>query len=173
MKQFPISCLLITLFIIGCSEENSSVEISTDATTLIENVNALAFDQDIEDLLSDVFSLEASSEKTAVSSNKTFYKFKNRYGRCATITHDEENNHKTIFFDGECIGRRGQSRTGTIVITYSEEQDAIGSFRQTYFDDFYLNGVKIEGTRRSEITNIDADGNFTRHATLSDGKMIY
>ena len=68
---------------------------------------------------------------------------------------------------------RGQSRTGTVVITYSDENDIIGSFRQTTFDDFYHNGIKIEGVRRSEITDIDTNGNITRLSTLSDGKMIY
>lgn len=161
------------LFIIGCNEKNSSIDVATDATTFVENVNAIAFDQDIEDLLSDAFAFNPSSEKTSASLTKTESKFSYRYGRCATITHDEENNRKTIYFENDCLGWRGQSRTGTIVITYSEEKDILGSFRQTSFDDFYHNDVKIEGVRRTEISDIDANGNITRLSTLTDGKMIY
>lgn len=173
MKNLSIVCLLLLMCTIGCTKTETGLNASTDTTTLVENVNALAFDQDIEDLLSDAFTLNASSSKTDTSTTKTESKFRNRYGRCATVTHDDENNRKTIYFDNDCSGLRGQSRTGTIVITYSEEQDILGSFRQTSFDDFYHNGVKIEGVRRTEITAIDANGNITRLSTLSDGKMIY
>ena len=104
MKQFPISCLLLMLFIIGCTEKNSSIEVSLDATTFVENVNAISFEQDIEDLLSDAFAFNASSEKTDPSSTKIESKFSNRYGRCSTVTHDEENNRKTIYFANDCLG---------------------------------------------------------------------
>ena len=173
MKNLSIVCFLLLMCSIGCTKNETGLNASTDATTLVENVNALAFDQDVEDLLSDAFTLDASSAKTDASSTKTDTKFRDRYGRCATVSHDEENNIKTIFFDTDCSGLRGQSRTGTVVITYSDENDIIGSFRQTTFDDFYHNGIKIEGVRRSEITDIDTNGNITRLSTLSDGKMIY
>ena len=173
MKNLSNVCFLLLMCTIGCTKNETALNASTDATTLVENVNALAYDQNIEDLLSDAFRLNASSAKTDASSTKTESKFRNRYGRCATVTHDEENNVKTIYFDNDCFGWRGQSRKGTIVITYSEEQDILGSFRQTSFDDFYHNGIKIEGVRRTEITAIDANGNITRLSTLSDGKMIY
>ena len=30
-----------------------------------------------------------------------------RYGECASITVDEDNNVKTVFFNGDCFGKRG------------------------------------------------------------------
>ncbi|MGB2305499.1 MAG: hypothetical protein ACPH4I_03260 [Flavobacteriaceae bacterium] len=176
MKHLPVFCFfLLTLFLVGCSKDETSLNNSSDATLLIENINALAFDQDLEELLSDAFDNDESSSKTIQEASKGFTKdkFKSRYGDCATITHDEDTNRKTIFFGDNCNGSWKQSRTGTIVITYSEEKDILGSFRQTEFDDFFMNGVKIEGVRRTEITEIDADGNKTRESTLQNGKMIY
>lgn len=174
MKHFPKSYLLLLLLIVACSKTENSPVFSTDTTSLVENINALSFDQDTENLISDASALNDSSSKRALSTDNSSYdKFKSRYARCATVNHDEENNRKTIFFGSDCNGRCSQSRTGTIVITYSEEKDTLGSFRQTEFDGFSMNGVQIEGTRRSEITAIDTNGNRTRHSSLQNGKMTY
>ena len=73
-------------------------------------------------------------------------KFKgDKYGDCANVIEDEENNIKTVTFSDDCKGKRGQVRSGSIIITYSETQGETGSFRQVTYDNFYLNGVKIEG----------------------------
>jgi len=175
MKYLSFSCFLVILFLIGCSKDDPSLNTLEDSSLLIENINALAFDQDLEELLSDAFAVDDSSTKTVDSVSKGFTKdkFKSRYGSCATITHDEDKNQKTIFFGDVCNGLWKQSRTGTIVISYSEEKDLLGSFRQTDFIDFSMNGIKIEGVRRTEITAIDANGNKTRQSTLQNGKMIY
>ena len=175
MKKSPIFyLLLLSLCVVGCTNDETSLPISTSATAYVESVNSITFDQDIEDLLSDAVELSTSSGKTVTSLAKGPSRFHgDRYGRCATVTHDEENNRKTIVFSGECNGWRGQSRTGTIVITYSEERDSLGSFRQTEFDDFYMNDVKIEGIRRKEIIALDEQGNKTSRSSLTGGKMIY
>ena len=131
MKNLSIVCFLLLMCSIGCTKNETGLNASTDATTLVENVNALAFDQDVEDLLSDAFTLDASSTKTDT-------KFRDRYGRCATVTHDEENNIKTIYFDTDCSGLRGQSRTGTVVITYSDENDIIGSLDRPHLMIFII-----------------------------------
>ena len=106
---------------IGCTKTETGLNASTDTTTLVENVNALAFDQDIEDLLSDAFTLNASSSKTDIQQPKRNLNLEIDM-ELATVTHDDENNRKTIYFDNDCSGLRGQSRTGTIVITYSEDK---------------------------------------------------
>tara|TARA_B100000767_G_scaffold108743_1_gene104152 strand:+ start:2673 stop:3563 length:891 start_codon:yes stop_codon:yes gene_type:complete len=175
MKYLTIFCFLFVLLIIGCSKDETNLNNYANATLLIESINALAFDQDLEELLSDAFAVPEPSSKKVNEASKGFTKdkFKRSYGDCATITNDEDTNRKTIFFGDNCNDRWKQSRTGTIVITYSEKKDILGSFRQTEFDDFFMNGVKIEGVRRSEITAIDADENKTRKSTLQNGKMIY
>ena len=68
---------------------------------------------------------------------KTDTKFRDRYGRCATVTHDEKIILK-LFTDTDCSGLRGQSRTGTIVITYSDENDIIGSLDRPHLMIFII-----------------------------------
>lgn len=175
MKYLSFSCFLVILFLVGCSKDETSLNTLEDSFLLIENINALAFDQDLEELLSDAFAVDDSSTKTVDNASKGFTedKFKSRYGSCVTITHDEDKNQKTIFFGDDCNRLWKQSRTGTIVISYSEEKDLLGSFKQTDFVDFFMNGIKIEGVRLTEITAIDSNGNKTRQSTLQNGKMIY
>jgi hypothetical protein len=76
-------------------------------------------------------------------------------------------------FDGECFGKRGQTRTGTIVITYSETKGEIGSFRQVEFDNYFLNDVQIEGVKRYEVIGLEEGVDKTIQMTLENGKMTY
>ena len=55
------------------------------------------------------------------------------------------------------------------LLTNSEER----LDREVTYNDFYLNDVKIEGTRRTEILSTDENGSKTMRTTLNDGKMTY
>ena len=171
---FVFSFGLIT----SCSEDGESgFSENLSTTTVLETINSIAFEEDIDDLVSESFNLSSnamSARSADAGSDKDPKRFKgDKYGDCASVVVDEENNTKTITFSEDCEGKRGQTRSGTMVVTYSETQGEAGSYRQVTYDDFYLNGVKIEGTRRTEIISIDENGSKTMRTTLTDGKMIY
>lgn len=176
MKKLTLLVLSFGLFI-SCSKEsgNSSSE-NLSTTTILETINSIAFEEDIDALVSESMSLgsNVSSARSADSNaDKGPKKFKgDKYGDCATVVEDEENNIKTVTFSDDCEGKRGQVRSGSMIITYSETQGETGSFRQVIYDNFYLNGVKIEGIRRTEILSVD-ESSKTMLTTVSDGKMIY
>jgi len=176
MKKLTLLVLSFGLFI-SCSKEsgNSSSE-NLSTTTILETINSIAFEEDIDALVSESMSLgsNVSSARSADSNaDKGPKKFKgDKYGDCATVVEDEENNIKTVTFSDDCEGKRGQVRSGSMIITYSETQGETGSFRQVTYDNFYLNGVKIEGIRRTEILSVD-ESSKTMLTTVSDGKMIY
>ena len=171
---FVFSFGLIT----SCSEDGvSGFSENLSTTTVLETINSIAFEEDIYDLVSESFNLSTnvmSARSADSATDQEPKKFKgDKYGDCVSVVVDEENNTKTITFSEECEGKRGQMRTGTMIVTYSETQGESGSFRQVTYDDFYLNGVKIEGTRRTEIISVDENGSKTMRTTLTDGKMIY
>ncbi len=174
-----ISLLLIMSFY-RCDKQSDEFISDLDTTSFVEAFLAFVFDQDVEELVDDAFAQESYSSKTSdistsgISAKGPKRNFKgDRYGKCATITVDEENNIKTVFFDGECFGKRGQTRTGTIVITYSETKGEIGSFRQVEFDNYFLNDVQIEGVRRYEVIGLEEGVDKTIQMTLENGKMTY
>ena len=172
--------LLLVLSFYRCDKQSDEFISDLDTTSFVEAFLAFVFDQDVEELVDDAFAQESYSSKTldislsSVSAKGPNRNFKgDRYGKCATITVDEENNIKTVFFDGECFGKRGQTRTGTIVITYSETKGEIGSFRQAEFDNYFLNDVQIEGVRRYEVIGLEEGVDKTVQMTLENGKMTY
>ena len=177
MKKFTLIALSFGL-ITSCSEDGvSGFSENLSTTTVMETINSIAFEEDIDELVSESMNLNsnASSARSAdTTADKGPKKFMgDKYGDCATVVEDEENNTKTITFSEDCEGKRGQTRSGTMIVTYSETQGEAGSFRQVTYDDFYLNGVKIEGTRRTEIISIDENGSKTMRTSMIDGKMIY
>ena len=178
MKMKKITIVLIFVGILfSCSEDSSSgFSENLSTTTVLETINAISFDEDMEELVSEAleFRSGSSSARNLDSSDKGPKKFNGgKYGDCATVEIDEENNVKTVTFSGDCKGKRGQSRSGTMIISYSDQRNEAGSFRQVEYSDFYMNDVKIEGTRRTEVISLDENGNKTMRTTLTDGKMIY
>ena len=177
MKKFTLIALTFGL-ITSCSEDGvSGFSENLSTTTVMETINSIAFEEDIDDLVSESMNLissTTSARSADTAADKGPKRFKgDKYGDCATVVEDEENNTKTITFSEDCEGKRGQVRSGTMIVTYSETQAEAGSFRQVTYNDFYLNGVKIEGTRRTEIISIDESGSKTMRTSMSDGKMIY
>ena len=172
--------LLIFSFgmITSCSEDGvSGFSENLSTTTVLETINSIAFEEDIDDLVSESFNLSTnviSARSADADSAKDLKRFKgDKYGDCASVVVDEERKTKTITFLEDCEGKRGQTRSGTMIVSYSETQGEAGSYRQVTYDDFYLNGVKIEGTRRTEIISIDENGSKTTRTYVTDGKMIY
>lgn len=177
MKKFTLIALSFGL-ITSCSEDGvSGFSENLSTTTVMETINSISFEEDIDDLVSEsmnFISSTTSARSADTAADKGPKRFKgDKYGDCATVVEDEENNTKTITFSEDCEGKRGQVRSGTMIVTYSETQGEAGSFRQVTYNDFYLNGVKIEGTRRTEIISIDESGSKTMRTSMSDGKMIY
>ncbi len=176
IKKSTIALICAGLFI-ACSEDNTSgLPENLSTTTVLETINAISFDEDMEELVTEALEFRSTSNsgKSSESADKGPKKFDgDKYGECATVEIDEENNIKTVTFSGSCEGKRGQVRSGSMIISYSDARNEAGSFRQVEYSDFYMNDVKIEGTRRTEIVSIDENGNKTMKTTITDGKMVY
>tara|TARA_B100000963_G_scaffold58019_1_gene46092 strand:+ start:18063 stop:18986 length:924 start_codon:yes stop_codon:yes gene_type:complete len=179
MKMKKLVLLVFSFgMITSCSEDGvSGFSENLSTTTVLETINSIAFEEDIDDLVSESFNLSTnviSARSADADSAKDLKRFKgDKYGDCASVVVDEERKTKTITFLEDCEGKRGQTRSGTMIVSYSETQGEAGSYRQVIYDDFYLNGVKIEGTRRTEIISIDENGSKTTRTSVTDGKMIY
>jgi|TARA_B100000767_G_C19755317_1_gene532704 hypothetical protein len=166
-KAFISSILIISLTF-SCDKNIDNEFSKNDSISYLESILGITFDEDIEELVNDAFYSDLTTSKVPKKRFK-----KDKYGRCASIYDDEQNNTKIITFDGDCEGKKGQKRSGSIIVTYSGKKDGVGSFRQIDFDNFYLNDIKIEGVRRHEIINIENEVDKTIQISLENGKMIY
>jgi hypothetical protein len=163
-----IKTSLILFLIFSCSKNTDKELFKYSSNSHIESILGITFDEDIEELVDDAFSNDLKTSKIPKKRFKN-----NKYGSCASIYVDEENNTRTITFDDDCIGNRGQIRSGSIIVTHSKKKNEIGSFRQIDFENFYLNDIKIQGIRKHEIMDIEQGVSKTIQMNLENGKMTF
>lgn len=78
--------------------------------------------------------------------------------RCAVKSHDVENKTITVDFGEGCVGKNGRERKGKIIITYTERRFVPGAIHTMTFENFYIDGKLIEGTRtRTNISTSEED----------------
>lgn len=96
----------------------------------------------------------------------------NALGSCAVVTKDTENKTITVDFGDGCVGRHDNTLAGKIVITYTDRLYVPGATRTITFVDFYVNDIKVEGTRT--VTNTSADESERQFTvTLVGGKLDF
>jgi len=96
---------------------------------------------------------------------------------CPTITVDKPDTTdwpKVITIDwGEgCEGFYGQTRSGMVKITITGWMRMPGSMITVELFDYYINGIKLEGTRTTSNDGRNEYGNLTFTSVLEDGKII-
>ncbi|NMC40075.1 MAG: hypothetical protein GYA43_02705 [Bacteroidales bacterium] len=77
----------------------------------------------------------------------------------------------TIDYGTGCTGFNGSTRAGKIIITVSARRNVLNATRTVTFDNYYFNGIKVEGTK--EVKNLGP--NDAQHVVFSvkvtDGKL--
>ncbi len=94
---------------------------------------------------------------------------------CADITHDTLNNLITIDFGLGCEDHRGAIRSGVITIAFDGAPRKPGSSRVITFNDFYIDSIKVEGTRTLTILE-DTTSNqsaLIMTSKLEGGKLTF
>ena len=92
---------------------------------------------------------------------------------CAIVTHDKDAQTITIDFGEGCEGPYGKVRSGIIFISYDGRRFIPGSFWSTTFEDFFVDGRQIEGTRTVENVSETIDDSPKFHITLTNGKVTW
>ena len=78
----------------------------------------------------------------------------------------------TIDFGTGCTGFFDNTRSGKIIIEVTGPRRIEGSKRTVIFDNYYFNGIKVEGTKVLETLGPNENQNFVVSVTLTDGKLI-
>lgn len=92
---------------------------------------------------------------------------------CAEVTHDKEAQTITIDFGEGCEGPYGKVRSGVIFISYTGQRFIPGSQWTVTFQDFYVDGRHIEGTRTVENVSETMDDYPKFHITLTGGVVTW
>jgi hypothetical protein len=97
-------------------------------------------------------------------------------GRCVKVTivpRDPLVFPKTVTFDygTGCPGRDGKARKGKMITVYSAPMFKPGATAVTRFENFYVNGVKVEGVHSTKNNSTAAYLIFTRR--VEKGKLTF
>jgi len=77
----------------------------------------------------------------------------------------------TIDFGTGCTGLYDNTRSGKIIIEITGPRREEGSLKTVTFEDYYFNGIKVEGTHQVENLGYNTNLNLVFAVRLMDGKL--
>lgn len=158
-----ICVLMIGLlaFVAACSDDESSSPATVDVAS--ESAIDEAFEE-IDVITEAGMTIENANGRTA-EDDETLV--------CSTVTRDPDNNMITIDFGDGCEGRGGRVRSGKIIITYSDRRYIPGASRTVTFENFFIDGAQIEGTRTMANVSASENDNPRFNITLVGGRVTF
>jgi len=95
---------------------------------------------------------------------------------CPAVTFDrppDSNWPKTVTIDygTGCTGFYDNTRSGKIIINLTGPRLEEGSVRTVTFDNYYINGIKVEGTKQVTNLGLNDDQKMEFSVTLTGGKI--
>ncbi len=79
----------------------------------------------------------------------------------------------TIDFGTGCTGLYDNTRSGKIIIVVTGPRKEPGSLKTVTFDNYYFNGIKVEGTKEIENMGYNNNQNLVFSVRLIDGKLTF
>jgi len=77
----------------------------------------------------------------------------------------------TINYGTLCTGYHGHTRSGKITIVVTGPRLEQGTTRTVTFDNYFINGIQVEGTKVVENMGFNNNQNLVFSVTLTDGKL--
>lgn len=96
---------------------------------------------------------------------------------CGTVTYEKPKgtypNTITIDFGSGCTDANGKVKKGKIIIAVSGDMTQQGSVRTVTHENFYIDGVKVEGTKKLENKGLSTTGTMCFTRTVTDHKLTF
>lgn len=77
----------------------------------------------------------------------------------------------TINYGTSCSGFNGSTRSGKIIINVTDRRNVVNATRTVTFDNYYFNGIKIEGTKELKNLGLNNNQNMLISEKLTGGKL--
>lgn len=152
---------LFFLFLTGCRKENTNSVIDADTISAEDNATA-------EMVFDDVFALMDEAAKDQPGLRQSGFR-----ASCADITVDTTVSPRvlTLDFGAGCTGNDGRTRSGKIIITFTGRYRDQGTVITHTFDNYYVNGNKVEGTKTVTNMGRNAMGNLYYKIEVKNAKI--
>jgi hypothetical protein len=92
---------------------------------------------------------------------------------CPTITISAGTFPKTITinYGTSCSGFNGSTRSGKIIVVVTNRRSVVNATRTVTFDNYYFNGIKIEGIKELKTVGFNNNQNMVISDKLTGGKL--
>lgn len=178
--QIPAILAMGSLLALADCNQNAAIDYSSDDNANVQSeVNS---DSQLEEV-DDMAAVAVSSDAATISGREEVVISDDRF-TCATVTLDRAtsanppvntilNPHGfiTIDFGSGCSGPGGRRRTGKIIFEYIGRRFLPNSKIITTFQNFYVNGIKIEGTRTLSNTSVN-ETSAVSFSILEEGMKV-
>lgn len=164
-KLFVLSILILS--VVSCTKKDELDEPAIDFAD-----NDAVSDALFEDIFSSVDDAEIMLEDFLKGESKSA----EVSGTCPLVTFDRPPDAvwpKTVTIDygTGCTGFYENTRSGKIIITISGPRLEEGSVKTVTFDDYFINGIKVEGTKQVTNLGLNDDQNMEFSVVLTGGKI--
>jgi len=176
-KVFMLSAAVGVLLIPSCSKDNAGNISSKDVVAAQDEVYADALYQEVDNtVVSSITTLDLSG-----FSNMNMKSTAHDSDDCMMVTVDHPDSvsfPKVATLDfGEGCTRIFKNDTitlkGQIIVTITDHWFVTGSQHVITFNNFYINGVKLEGTRTITSKGLNDKNHFELGIVLTGGKVIF
>jgi len=158
------------LSFISCQKDTSAVE---QAGINIADDNAVS-DAVFEDIYSTTDNADIILDQMGKSGSSKSMEVLADSCPTVTVTHPETGiwpKVVTVDFGEGCAGLYDNSRSGKIIIVVTGPRLEVGSKRTITFENYYFNGIKVEGTKVVENTGYNDSQNLVCSVSLTGGKL--
>jgi hypothetical protein len=159
----------LTVFSFASCNKQSGIDQPSVNTADDDAVSNAVFEDvsntvDVADLMLEDFQSGAKSLNTAVTDS------------CPLVTIDHPSDAIwpktiTVNYGSGCTGYYDNTRSGKIIIVVTGPRKTQGSKRTVTFDNYYFNGIKVEGTKVIENLGYNSNQNMVFSVKVIDGKL--
>ncbi len=166
------ACVAALLLISACSEENAS---TPEMVVLDEATAEAVVDFTNDDIDNIVLNNMAAILKGGRGEANGTENFNSYWGRdtCAEVTHDEDAQTITINFGEGCTSGDDITRSGAITINYTDRRNVAGAVITTTFENYFVNGNQVEGTRVLENISDGTSNQRAFRVTVTGGQITF
>jgi len=161
---------IVILSFVSCQKDKSTVE---QAAINIADDDAVS-DAVFEDIFSTTDNADIILDHLAKSGDSKTMEVLADSCPTITITHPESGlwpKTLTVDFGEGCSGLYDNTRSGKIIVEVTGPRLEVGTKRTVTFENYYFNGIRVEGTKVVENTGYNENENLVCSVTLTDGKL--
>jgi hypothetical protein len=181
VKGASLALIFSAAFVFSCKEKEDRLT-AQDTVAISEEATTDTYYQDMDDMASVAVDAPSDTQYSGGRSQTTITVNDDRFkcsGIVVTITPDAAStpNHPkgviTVDFGTGCSDSKGNIRKGKLIFTYDGARFETGSKITTTTDNYYINNVKLEGTRT--VTNVTGSTETAPkfNVILSNGKATF